>query len=89
MELRDVFATLDASMVARLLEVPDGAIAAGIDALESLPGRMEPIDEGQTFSVFVDYAHKPEALEAVLSTFSTPLLLSLGSECHAVLLRST
>ena len=29
---------------------------------------MEPIDEGQPFSVFVDYAHKPEALEAVLRT---------------------
>ena len=48
--------------------VPDDAIAAGIGALESVPGRMEPIDEGQPFSVFVDYAHKPEALEAVLRT---------------------
>ena len=53
---------------ARLLEVPDDAIAAGVGALESVPGRMEPIDEGQPFSVFVDYAHKPEALEAVLRT---------------------
>ena len=56
---------------ARLLDVPDGAIAAGIGALESVPGRMEPIDEGQPFSVFVDYAHKPEALEAVLRTART------------------
>ena len=53
---------------ARLLGVPDDAIAAGVGALESVPGRMEPIDEGQPFSVFVDYAHKPEALEAVLRT---------------------
>lgn len=53
---------------ARLLGVPDGAIAAGISALESVPGRMEPVDEGQPFSIFVDYAHKPEALEAVLRT---------------------
>ena len=29
---------------------------------------MEPVDEGQPFSIFVDYAHKPEALEAVLRT---------------------
>ena len=53
---------------ARLLGVADDAIAAGVSALESVPGRMEPIDEGQPFSVFVDYAHKPEALEAVLRT---------------------
>ena len=53
---------------ARLLGVSDGAIAAGVSALESVPGRMEPVDEGQPFSVFVDYAHKPEALEAVLRT---------------------
>ena len=48
--------------------MPDDAIAAGVGALESVPGRMEPVDEGQPFSVFVDYAHKPEALEAVLRT---------------------
>jgi UDP-N-acetylmuramoyl-L-alanyl-D-glutamate--2,6-diaminopimelate ligase len=56
---------------ARLLGVPDAAIAAGIAAMDSVPGRMEPVDEGQPFSVFVDYAHKPEALEAVLSTART------------------
>ena len=51
--------------------MPDDAIAAGVGALESVPGRMEPVDEGQPFSVFVDYAHKPEALEAVLRTART------------------
>jgi UDP-N-acetylmuramoyl-L-alanyl-D-glutamate--2,6-diaminopimelate ligase len=56
---------------ARLLGVPDDAIAAGLGSLKSVPGRMEPIDEGQPFSIFVDYAHKPEALEAVLRTART------------------
>jgi UDP-N-acetylmuramoyl-L-alanyl-D-glutamate--2,6-diaminopimelate ligase len=32
---------------------------------------MEPVDEGQPFAIFVDYAHKPEALEAVLRTART------------------
>jgi UDP-N-acetylmuramoyl-L-alanyl-D-glutamate--2,6-diaminopimelate ligase len=56
---------------ARLLGVPDDAIAAGVGAMEGVPGRMERVDEGQPFSIFVDYAHKPEALEAVLTAART------------------
>ena len=31
-----------------------------------MPGRLEPVEEGQGFAVLVDYAHKPGALESVL-----------------------
>lgn len=34
----------------------------------SVPGRLQPIDEGQGFLAVVDYAHKPGALRAVLDT---------------------
>lgn len=37
-------------------------IALGIETLISVPGRMEPVDCGQPFSVFVDYAHTEDAL---------------------------
>jgi UDP-N-acetylmuramoyl-L-alanyl-D-glutamate--2,6-diaminopimelate ligase len=33
-----------------------------------VPGRFERIDEGQDFVVVVDYAHKPDAVEAALAT---------------------
>jgi UDP-N-acetylmuramoyl-L-alanyl-D-glutamate--2,6-diaminopimelate ligase len=62
---------LAAVAAARLLDVPDDAIAAGVLALDRVPGRMERVDEGRPFAVFVDYAHKPEALEAVLRTART------------------
>jgi UDP-N-acetylmuramoyl-L-alanyl-D-glutamate--2,6-diaminopimelate ligase len=44
----------------------DEAVAALADA-EPVPGRMEPIDEGQAFGVLVDYAHTPDSLENVLA----------------------
>jgi UDP-N-acetylmuramoyl-L-alanyl-D-glutamate--2,6-diaminopimelate ligase len=33
---------------------------------ERVPGRFEPVDEGQDFAVLVDYAHTPDSLENVL-----------------------
>ena len=42
------------------------AIASGL-ARAGVPGRMEPVDEGQDFGVFVDYAHSPDSLDNVLT----------------------
>ncbi len=41
-------------------------VCAGLETVRSVPGRFETIDEGQPFSVFVDYAHTPDALKNVL-----------------------
>ncbi len=41
-------------------------VARGLGAAPAIPGRMERIDAGQPFSVVVDYAHTPDALEKVL-----------------------
>ncbi|MDD2804271.1 MAG: UDP-N-acetylmuramoyl-L-alanyl-D-glutamate--2,6-diaminopimelate ligase [Elusimicrobiales bacterium] len=40
----------------------------GVQALENVPGRLERVNAGQDFSVFVDYAHTDAALENVLSS---------------------
>ena len=53
---------------ARLLGVDDDAVARGIEAVGGVPGRFESVDEGQPFTVIVDYAHTPDSLENVLAT---------------------
>jgi UDP-N-acetylmuramoyl-L-alanyl-D-glutamate--2,6-diaminopimelate ligase len=57
---------LAAVAVALLLDVDDDAIAAGVAATPHLPGRFESVEEGQPFTVLVDYAHTPDALERAL-----------------------
>jgi UDP-N-acetylmuramoyl-L-alanyl-D-glutamate--2,6-diaminopimelate ligase len=64
----NVLNALGAVVVARALGVEDAAIVRGLAEAERVPGRFEPVDEGQPFAVFVDYSHKPDALEAVLRT---------------------
>jgi UDP-N-acetylmuramoyl-L-alanyl-D-glutamate--2,6-diaminopimelate ligase len=41
----------------------DAQIQQGITALTRVEGRMDPIDEGQDFSVIVDFAHTPDSFE--------------------------
>jgi UDP-N-acetylmuramoyl-L-alanyl-D-glutamate--2,6-diaminopimelate ligase len=48
------------------LGIPRASIVAGLGKLASVPGRLEPVDEGQPFQVLVDYAHTPDALERAL-----------------------
>ena len=43
-----------------LEDIRSGLGCAGV------PGRMESVDEGQDFGVFVDYAHSPDSLDNVL-----------------------
>ena len=43
-------------------------IAAGIEAIETLPARMQRVDCGQGYPVFVDAAHTPGALSATMRT---------------------
>jgi UDP-N-acetylmuramoyl-L-alanyl-D-glutamate--2,6-diaminopimelate ligase len=59
---------LAAAAVGRALGVPARVVAEGLSSAEPVPGRFEAVDEGQPFSVVVDYAHTPDGLERVLVT---------------------
>ncbi|QYJ04738.1 UDP-N-acetylmuramoyl-L-alanyl-D-glutamate--2,6-diaminopimelate ligase [Nocardioides panacisoli] len=43
-------------------------VAAGIAATGGVPGRLERVDTDTDYTVVVDYAHKPDAVAAVLHT---------------------
>jgi UDP-N-acetylmuramoyl-L-alanyl-D-glutamate--2,6-diaminopimelate ligase len=57
---------LGAVAAGRLLNLRDDAIVDGVWKLEGVPGRFEAVDEGQPFTVLVDYAHTPDSLQNVL-----------------------
>ncbi|MBI4435356.1 UDP-N-acetylmuramyl-tripeptide synthetase [Candidatus Uhrbacteria bacterium] len=57
--------TLLAMTALSLLGIDHGTIRRGVEALVPVPGRLEKIDEGQPFTVIVDYAYEPAALAAV------------------------
>jgi len=57
---------LGALAAARALGVAPATAAAALARAGQVPGRFEPVDEGQDFAVLVDYAHTPDSLENVL-----------------------
>ncbi len=62
----NVLNVLGAIAAARVLGVSDATIQAALPEAGRVPGRFEPVDEGQPFAVLVDYAHTPDGLENVL-----------------------
>ncbi|WP_318504900.1 UDP-N-acetylmuramoyl-L-alanyl-D-glutamate--2,6-diaminopimelate ligase [Bacillus sp. T3] len=48
--------------------IPLSQIIASIEEVQGVSGRMELVDEGQSYAVIVDYAHTPDSLENVLKT---------------------
>jgi UDP-N-acetylmuramoyl-L-alanyl-D-glutamate--2,6-diaminopimelate ligase len=59
---------LGASAVSVALGIDAAVVADGVRRCTGAPGRMEAVPARAGVTVLVDYAHKPDALEAVLKT---------------------
>lgn len=74
---------LCAAAVCYGLDVKAEAIKKGLEAVTSIPGRMEKVDSGQDFTVIIDYAVTPDSLEKLYATLrpnvSGQIIAVLGS----------
>jgi UDP-N-acetylmuramoyl-L-alanyl-D-glutamate--2,6-diaminopimelate ligase len=57
---------LGAIAAVHALGVDLDTIAAALPGVAAVPGRFQPVDEGQPFALLVDYAHTPDSLDNVL-----------------------
>jgi UDP-N-acetylmuramoyl-L-alanyl-D-glutamate--2,6-diaminopimelate ligase len=62
----NVYNMLAAAAASLGLGLAADAVSAGIQAISAISGRMERIDQGQSFLVLVDFAHTPNALEKAI-----------------------
>jgi UDP-N-acetylmuramoyl-L-alanyl-D-glutamate--2,6-diaminopimelate ligase len=58
---------LAAAEASTLLGIDAPVVAAGLSMPVSVPGRFEPVEAGQPYTVLVDYAHTPDALDQLLT----------------------
>jgi UDP-N-acetylmuramoyl-L-alanyl-D-glutamate--2,6-diaminopimelate ligase len=59
---------LGASALSEALGIESDAVAGGVRRCPGAPGRLEAVRARPGVTVLVDYAHKPDSLEAVLTT---------------------
>jgi len=64
----NIYNTMAATGAALRLGIGLDAVRKGVECLKGVPGRTETVDAGQAFTVIVDYAHSPDALENLLQT---------------------
>ncbi|MDL5050714.1 UDP-N-acetylmuramoyl-L-alanyl-D-glutamate--2,6-diaminopimelate ligase [Oscillatoria amoena NRMC-F 0135] len=64
----NVYNSLAAVGTALALGIDPVTVISALAALPAVPGRLERVDAGMPFDLFVDYAHTDDALKNVLST---------------------
>ena len=80
----NVYNAMAAVGVAQRLKIPESKMLKGLEELQSVPGRMESINEGQKFGVMIDHAHTADALQNLLEnlrrTTEKELLVIVGAD---------
>ena len=64
----NVYNALAASSCALIMGIDPEHIRAGLEAVASVPGRIEMLQTGTPYKVILDYSHAPEALRNILKT---------------------
>ncbi|MBI4975493.1 UDP-N-acetylmuramoyl-L-alanyl-D-glutamate--2,6-diaminopimelate ligase [Candidatus Peregrinibacteria bacterium] len=67
----NVYNAMAAACAAIALQIPLAVVKKGLEEINVIPGRYEHVDVGQKFSVIVDYAHTPDALESLFALYRT------------------
>lgn len=62
----NIYNCLVAAAIGEVYGADPAAIVRGLESVTDIPGRLERVECGQPFGVFVDYAHTPDALQQVL-----------------------
>ena len=73
----NLYNLLAALTFARTRDIPLETLSQAVQSYTGTRGRGEEIDEGQSFSVVVDYAHTPDALEKLYETHSGKTLIGV------------
>jgi len=64
----NVYNALAATSCALILGIEPEKIREGLEAVASVPGRIEMLQTGTPYKVILDYSHAPEALRNILKT---------------------
>ena len=62
----NIYNILGAAASCMAIGIPDSQIQEGVRRLRCVPGRFERVEVDRPFTVVIDYAHTPDALENVL-----------------------
>lgn len=64
----NVYNAIAAASMAMILDIPAEDIKRGLEAIQSVPGRIEMLPTGTPYKVILDYSHSPDALQNILKT---------------------
>lgn len=66
----NIYNALAAIALAFVFRLNLGLVKSALEKIQNIPGRMEKVDLGQSFTVLIDYAHTPDALEKIYQTLA-------------------